>query len=286
MIFKNYKSSFRCHSKNAFTLIEILTVISIITILISILIPVLSASRSQGKEIVCKNNLKQLCLANQSYAIDNLDYYVPAAADIKYDPNNAMDFNLQRWYGRRKSTLDKFDNSEGPLALYLQNAELKCPQKIKYSKLSPDHKYYEGSNGGYGYNLLYIGSRIWKLGISAESCKTTARVSEIRQPSDTVMFADTATVKRFAEDNQDHLIKYSFAEPRYFSVNGVPDNTWDPDPSLHFRHRKNANIGYADGHVDNKKIAKYDNYNRDVSNPTPHDIGWFEPMDNSKFDLE
>ena len=55
-----------------FTLIELLVVIAIIGILSSILMPSLAKARSKSRSVVCKNNLKQIGLANFLY-MDNSD---------------------------------------------------------------------------------------------------------------------------------------------------------------------------------------------------------------------
>ena len=60
--------------KYIFTLIELLTVISIIAILVTILLPVLSKAKGKAQEITCTGNMKQSGLSMQMYAGDNNNY--------------------------------------------------------------------------------------------------------------------------------------------------------------------------------------------------------------------
>jgi prepilin-type N-terminal cleavage/methylation domain-containing protein/prepilin-type processing-associated H-X9-DG protein len=264
----------------AFSIIELLVVISVIAILMAILVPALNISRSQAKQIVCKNNLQQLIMANSSYANDNSGYFVPAALDI-------LTTNKHRWYGTRGDTNSPFDTTKGPLASYLAHKTVGCPQKPRFTKQKPSQASfadYEEGCGGYGYNMIYLGSKIWIDGYEDQNCKSTANSSEVRRPTETLVFADTAMAKLIG--GGEYCIEYSFAEPRYFVIKGNPDTgSWNPSPSIHFRHRRTASVGWVDGHISSEKMAKYNGTNSDGSKPAKFNVGWFEPIDNTMFDL-
>jgi len=58
---------------SSFTLMELLVVMSIMSMLMSILLPALSGAREQGKRVVCRSNIRNLTLAWYMYALDNED---------------------------------------------------------------------------------------------------------------------------------------------------------------------------------------------------------------------
>ncbi len=55
--------------KNAFTLIELLVTVMILLILAGLILPAIRSARERSRDILCKNNLKQLQVAAMSYAV-------------------------------------------------------------------------------------------------------------------------------------------------------------------------------------------------------------------------
>jgi prepilin-type N-terminal cleavage/methylation domain-containing protein len=61
--------------RKAFTLVELLVVISIIALLVSILLPALGKAREQAKRVVCSSGLRQIGLLLEYYCEDNEGKY-------------------------------------------------------------------------------------------------------------------------------------------------------------------------------------------------------------------
>lgn len=63
--------------RNAFTLVELLVVISIIAILIALLLPALQAARATARAAACGSNLRQLAVVYNVYVNDYGEYVYP-----------------------------------------------------------------------------------------------------------------------------------------------------------------------------------------------------------------
>jgi prepilin-type N-terminal cleavage/methylation domain-containing protein/prepilin-type processing-associated H-X9-DG protein len=71
-----------------FTLIELMVVISIISVLASMLLPSLSKSMEAGKAAVCRSNQRELTIASVSYSVDNNNWLNPLQTAV---PNSGVE---------------------------------------------------------------------------------------------------------------------------------------------------------------------------------------------------
>jgi prepilin-type processing-associated H-X9-DG protein/prepilin-type N-terminal cleavage/methylation domain-containing protein len=268
----------------AFTLVELLVVIAIMAILLGFLLPGLGKARSQARSAVCRSNLRQLALANIGYTAENDDYYVIAAYKI-FDPFDFNNSNLHRWHGIRDALGKPFDASRSPLVDYLADGAVKqCPNNVGFRKGDPWDFNFEDGCGGYGYNMTYLGSKLWAGMVYAEACKKSTKSSLVQNPAETVMFADTAMAKN--DNGMPYYMEYSFAEPPFFlDRQGQPNSGFYASPSIHFRHSDQANIGWADGHVDAQEIIPFEEENAYGVKSSEVMLGWFWSLTNNPFDL-
>lgn len=268
--------------QTGFTLIELLVIISIIALLLGLLLPALGAARAQARGVVCQSNARQLTIANIGYATENGGHYVIAAEDLYVNEGG-----YKRWHGVRDTSDDPFDPLRSPLAEYLGGGHVKeCPERVEFIKGQSWDDNPEQGGGGYGYNMLYLGSRLWCDDTSTEAqwqnaYKHTACMMNVAHPAQTVMFTDSAMSKNF-----NTYIEYSFAVPPFICSLGMPITGNYMSPSIHFRHRQKANVAWTDGHVDIRPMAEFKEPNVYGVPSYKMMLGWFAPLDNSPFDLK
>ena len=253
-IYKNYTSlrpqgrtsrltqsnSSRLHifTQSAFTLIELLVVIAIIAILAAMLLPALSSARAAAWSANCTNNLKQLALANMMYADGHRGLLVPYASDMR-------DSNSHRWHGSSDTSSSSgnagYDASAGPLAEYLGGNGLVT--HCQAFDVPSTFNGFERGCGGYGINSL-IGKRhpdAWEKEDMAQGFP----LASVDDPAMTIMFADAAAPCK-ADGNWASISNMDFLG--YSSSVEAPDSYMTP--TMHFRHNKQANAAFCDGHVE------------------------------------
>ncbi len=253
-------------SQSAFTLVELLITISIISLLLAILLPSLSSAREQARTTVCASNIRQITIANLAYSIDHNDHLCPGAKNFLT--------NLHRWHGSRPFVNQPFNPTSGPLVPYL-SADKKirnCPTFRRFSEFATNA--FELGNGGYGYNNAFLGRQLKKITptlYTVESDQSGVSLTRVHAPANTLLFADAA----FAATQP---IEYSFAEPRFH-----PEYPARTDPSIHFRHQNNANVAWSDGHVDRKPLTFTHSSGLYDGDTEKLRIGWFGRSDDNRF---
>jgi len=269
---------------SGFSLVELLIVIGIMGLLIAILLPSLFKARQQSQLIVCASNIRQLGLANLLYANDNHSFCVIASADIFDDLGDGEGGHF-RWHGTRAAAGQPFNPALGPLAPYLgTGGRVKNCPLFDPSIGAVTGNNFEDGCGGYGYNEMYIGGRADLYGYCPEAVATSAKISQIKRPAETVMFTDAGMAQPYGTGVI--VTEYSFCEPPWIQENpGLPssDQSW---PSIHFRHHGRASIAWADGHVTSETLTfSNESYGLSPARVQAAGIGWFGMDSNILFQI-
>ena len=72
--------------RGAFTLVELLVVVTVIALLIGILMPQLRRAKAQTKRSACASNLRQIGIGMQAYLVDNNDRYPYVSRQPSFGP--------------------------------------------------------------------------------------------------------------------------------------------------------------------------------------------------------
>ncbi len=224
-------------NRNAFTLIELLVVVAIIAVLMAVVLPSLASSRLRAKQTVCAANLRTLGQATTLYLNENGGEYFRYFVQLSSPQNGRLWWFGFELNGPGSTTNRPLDKSQSPLAPYTADLDVLtlCPL-FPYD----DPGYYPKfavHAATYGFN--------WRLGPYATNT-----------PSRRDRYADRmANVFLFADGIQFDP-NPGFNEGQYINYNSqVTNPSLGLDGYAHFRHAKQAQIVYLDGHVDGQYLS-------------------------------
>lgn len=198
----------KLRSINAFSLVELLVVISIIAMLIALLLPALGKARQRASMLKCQTVLRSYGLGNTAYMLDHKDYFYPAESAFYINPGNGNAYDNQR--GTRSGTTYHYLLSQRYLDVSMTYTNDTDAGSINYlarsmrCPMDTDDDIYTQKNAPYCYNsLLGMGSAVWGNpatdpgGVfnwngnwSTRNHGGTQRITDIDSPSSTPVFWD------------------------------------------------------------------------------------------------
>jgi prepilin-type N-terminal cleavage/methylation domain-containing protein len=225
------------HNPRGFTLIELLVVISIIALLVSIILPSLTAARELGRTTSCLANLHAVGVGGAMYQNENDSYYWPTRRDV----NGTRCF----FWG---TDTDPVDPSASPFMNTLDDRleMLWCPS-MRWGEYTPQGQQVAEPTTTYGYNAFCLDPAFWGRRDSDNQPLPRKRVTDLPQPDELFVFADAAM--QWTPWGVTILQNSTSLDP--VLTDWGPNNT----PTTHFRHDTQAATLRADGHARRVKPA-------------------------------
>jgi prepilin-type N-terminal cleavage/methylation domain-containing protein/prepilin-type processing-associated H-X9-DG protein len=223
----------------AFTLIELLVVIAIIALLLSVLMPALSAVKDVGKRIVCSSNIRTMGMANTLYANEEDGWYVPiidrtTTGTTRTWPSN-MTFRKLMGYSDMQNSSD--GNWHAP-------KEFLCPSDVISNKRIQDTQWTSWLS--YGYNLTDWYFANWNAIVYAGH-----KAINVPNPSGEIFFTESHDWWLWWK-GADYTVGWDVLGQDTITPY---KNVGCDGPTL-YRHNDGANLTFYDGHVEYQKKDK------------------------------
>ena len=233
---------------HGFSLIELLTVLAVIGVLSSLLLPTLARAKIRSHQISCVNNLKQLDLAWLLYAPDNNDFlaYNLGGTEIKqmlarnqrYNWANSV-LNWELDADNTNTTL----NTEAGLGAYLAgNARVfRCPADNVLSSIQRKSGWTERSRS------ISMNAMVGNAGEFTHN-GTNLNNPSYRQYLKLGEFTSTSRIFVFIEEHPDSINDGYFLN-KWYEAKGPAE--WIDLPASY--HGGSANLTFADGHAESHR---------------------------------
>jgi prepilin-type N-terminal cleavage/methylation domain-containing protein/prepilin-type processing-associated H-X9-DG protein len=238
-----------------FTLVELLTVVAIISVLVSILMPGISKIRAQSRTLQCVTNMRTMATGIMTFAANN-EGRAPGGAHHNTGSGSSIAWqqilNAEAFAG--KSAIPRlFGDVTG--GANTTKAVFLCPDAISKHKdrrpLTMNGALLAGNNSPMGIDLQpsMKQSAYNYLKVNLDQYRLGAKLSAIRNPSTKIYIVESEAPRDTGGGND--LIAIG-TDPAYADVSaGNPTQTNGPQGAYTFRHYgKTLNAVFCDGHVE------------------------------------
>lgn len=269
--------------RSAFTLVELLVVIGIISVLIGILLPSLAVARSAARSVASLSNLRQVGIGLLAYRNENKGFYPRHSSPSSKVPRTRWADDIYQYvqstevYMSPNLDEDERARMNKPFAHTVdQTTGAAIPGQTAYF-------------GGYGYNFQYLGNARTPGGVPAYF----ANASRIKAASQTICLADTHGSKNgtsswtsegvYVVDPPLMSVELGSRGSRKISpMPGAGNYSYaggnDGDPLYRStpaeRNRGKVNVMFCDGHAEPMTLKQMDDFNGDGT----VDNGWWNGL--------
>ncbi len=169
--------------KKAFTLVELLVVMAVLSLLMALLMPALAKARQQGRSMHCLSNLRQMVIAALLYTNGNDDYFPMATVtEINGSVYRTRCWDFTTVYDSQDRRVEPGLLWQGEMIEKIQQ----CPSFRGAANWAQD------PYTGYNYNTSYIGGRAAVKDGRAipQTVVMSSKVSEVIRPGECAIFGD------------------------------------------------------------------------------------------------
>ena len=231
--------------RNAFTLVELLVVIAVISVLASLLLPALARARNKARAVTCLNNERQLGLASQIYTDefnDRLPYNL-GSDEIRKSVAQSQVVNwcstILDWEVENSDNTNTTLVTQGGIGPYTGHTAriYKCPEDNYVSDLQAAAGWTARVRSFSMNAMIGDAGQFSRSGANVHNpnYQQFFKLSQVPKP---------AQIFVFVEEHPNSV------DDGYF-INNPETRSWTNLPAAH--HNGAANLAFADGHLETHK---------------------------------